>query len=1063
MPVSVQVPCRIRVDARALAERPDELEAAFATALARALERSRREVLVPRGRYLPPLSHEPELRWSGAGNAEVPRATRRAFEERLRRVVDEAVTAAGLDSARGPEAPPPLPEHPWEVMDPARRLLLGGYLVPSYDQAGSTTVVDFEAEVVEVPVRFEWVLRTPAEIRDNLDELALEALRQHGPLPPGVPNGIISRVRRANGQEEWLVLLDTTPPSWFTFSQFGEYVLDESGTFVPERREPTPERGTAERRLVTDRGGLAAAVDELMGPDIRARIEAKQRLDPGTTRRGEYDEWLDKQVAREVDKRVDAVLKDLDGKSFTSLIVVRMGANFVLLVATQANDALHWTGSANILPVTISRPLGGGGPGGEGGEGRRGSGGQGRRGTGSGAGGEGDEAEAGIGGTGGGTGTGVGTGAGAGRPPGGFVFDPSVPAQPAEGEVSRFPVVSRLFWPAGQACTSFNGEPELSELAGDGEPLRRTIDDIAFRLQMGTPCYYAATFCLMAARALEVRAADISRYISTTEREAFTQPVPEGTGNLGPITFRAVASPAVQFLRHLAGVVPRLHDLAKLVMRVYSDPEHWPKVKANSGWIDNPAAWRLHFLEEFSPAMDTAVGEVFTSGCQAILLQLLLTSRQGIKARLDNFTRYAPIFERLIVSQLTGYVELLGLRERLRLHHTVRWTQANTEQAGGATAAATTPAADWFGAARALSGAFVAAEQPHTTAGEAGQIVEQKGVARIRDAHGVMWSEAEIDQALIMQRGAAEGIDPLVKQIADLPDVISRFRDDRHAIGYELYRVLNEMSENNTEMLGKARESATWAFRASPIAENIPAATVPGSRYALQGIHKQVHEQLGEFFGGDVYYARGIDALFSAELGRKALLGFGLNIGIIALAILCPPAGFLAGVAVAAVEVVHAHERERLYGALIDPELVLTRAQVEVELFAAYLGLALSLLPEVGTAAGAVARGTKAAVQGGLGAGARAAGRHVMRRVSRQVVQAAQRDLLQAFVTEILVNEVMEKVISKVLEPVLAHIEREAMLTGSVGGPEGARFALMVLGSGRAAGGAPGGGTGVVR
>jgi hypothetical protein len=45
----------------------------------------------------------------------------------------------------------------------------------------------------------------------------------------------------------------------------------------------------------------------------------------------------------------------------------------------------------------------------------------------------------------------------------------------------------------------------------------------------------------------------------------------------------------------------------------------------------------------------------------------------------------------------------------------------------------------------------------------------------------------------------------------------------------------------------------------------------------------------------------------------------------------------------------------------------------------------------------------------------------------------------------------MSRVIEKVLEPVLAHIEREVMLTESVGGPEGARFALMVLGQEQAA------------
>lgn len=35
----------------------------------------------------------------------------------------------------------------------------------------------------------------------------------------------------------------------------------------------------------------------------------------------------------------------------------------------------------------------------------------------------------------------------------------------------------------------------------------------------------------------------------------------------------------------------------------------------------------------------------------------------------------------------------------------------------------------------------------------------------------------------------------------------------------------------------------------------------------------------------------------------------------------------------------------------------------------------------------------------------------------------------------------------KLMEPVLAYVEREAMLHGAVGGPEGARFILMVLDS----------------
>jgi hypothetical protein len=405
-----------------------------------------------------------------------------------------------------------------------------------------------------------------------------------------------------------------------------------------------------------------------------------------------------------------------------------------------------------------------------------------------------------------------------------------------------------------------------------------------------------------------------------------------------------------------------------------------------------------------------------------------------------------------MVSQLSDYAELQGLRDALK-RHAVAKAQAQAAGAGGQ-AGSPHPAIAWRIAAGSLSGALGSGAQPLATPGAAGEVVETGGVARIRDSHGVLWSEADIEQALVLQRGSAEGIDPLVKQISKIPELLNRFKTDPAAIRDELWRVLGEMWTNNREMVDKAKADSWWAFRASRISDDIPSATVPGSRYALQGIHLQVHHAIGEFFGGDVFYALGIDALFNAEAGRQELK----FAGILALSILCPPLGVAVGVVSALHDIERAKERKRLFGALIDPELVLTMAEVEVELFAAYLGFALSLLPEAGTAIGAVARGGKVALRAGLRAGVRSAGRYVVRRVVHQIIEAASRDLLQAFVTEILLQEVMSRVIQKVLEPVLEHIERETLLTESVGGPEGARFALMVLGHAPTAartGGAP--------
>ncbi|MET7876411.1 hypothetical protein [Micromonospora profundi] len=1059
MAISVHVPVRIRLDAGSVTGRPEAVTDALGAALARALERSRREVVAPRGGYLEVRASAPEFRWAGAGCEGVAPEDRRAFEARLRRRMDEVVAAARLDPGLPAGVAAPLSRPAVELFDPQRlRSMLAVYRVPSYDDGGDAAEVPVDGDAPP-PVRYEWNLRPVTHLAGHFAELAREAVRQHGGLPSGSAQGIIARVTDLEGRQVWLVMVTTTPLSFFTFDRFGETVFRATPQphFEIEARTPSPQPGTVDRRLVSDRAALVAMVDEEIGADIRSRLRTGQPRGETTTAE-EYAAQIERAVEVEVNRRVDDILGSLGGAAPTSLIVVQVGGTSLLLVGTEATDStLHWTGRANLLPISVEQhpttpvdpkapPGGGTSTGTANGNGNgNGAGAGASTGTGTGTG---------TGGAGDGTATGAGTGGGTGdgaTSRGGFVFDPSAPSGPPRANASRFPLVTggRAEIPA---CGSLNGEPDLDALGADADELRRLMDDIAFRLQMNQPCRYPATFCLQAAAVLRARAAAIGVMVGAAEREGFSRPVPEGTGRLGPLDFRPVASPAIQFLRHLAGVVPRLDHLARRVMAVYGKPEHWARIR--SAAFEHPAAWDLHFLYAFTPAVKDAVGTIFVIGNKAMLVQLLLSSRQGIQARITSFPDYAPIFERLIVSQLTDYVELQGLRDRLRRHETARSVHTHTSVGGEAlaTASMVNPSTAWFGAAHSLSGAFLAAEAAFTSPGAAGEIVERDGVARIRDSHGVLWTVADIEQAMVIQRGEAEGIDPLVKQIADLPDVLARFAGDRSAIRDELWRVLQDMRSNNDEMLDRARGDAGFAFRSSRISEHIPSATIPGGRYALQGIHLVTHQQLGEFFGGSSYYTLGVDDLFSSELGRQALSAFALTIGIIALSVLCPPLGFAVGVAVAVGDVVHAHRRERLYEALIDPELVLTRAEVEVELFAAYLGLALSLIPEVGTIGGAAMRGGRVALRYGLRAGVRAGTRYVARRVARQVIEAASRDLLQAFITEILLNEVLERVVQKLMEPVLAYVEREAMLRSAVGGPEGARFLLMVLDSQSAAG-----------
>ena len=99
---SVHVPVRIRLDARSVTERPEAVTDALAAALARALERSRREVVEPRGGYLAALRRRRRVPVERRGAVTGAPGGRRAFEARLRRRIDDAVAAARLDPALPP-------------------------------------------------------------------------------------------------------------------------------------------------------------------------------------------------------------------------------------------------------------------------------------------------------------------------------------------------------------------------------------------------------------------------------------------------------------------------------------------------------------------------------------------------------------------------------------------------------------------------------------------------------------------------------------------------------------------------------------------------------------------------------------------------------------------------------------------------------------------------------------------------------------------------------------------------------------------------------------------------
>src|SRR2546428_9011684 len=130
MPVAVSLPTRIRVDRRALTDRPGCIDAALAAALGRAIDNSRKIVLEPRGRYLDVVALKPRFSWRGLP---VDPQLRVAFERRVADLYDSLLAGRGIGDGRA-DAPEVIPPDPSEPFDPARAHRVSGvYVVDSYD------------------------------------------------------------------------------------------------------------------------------------------------------------------------------------------------------------------------------------------------------------------------------------------------------------------------------------------------------------------------------------------------------------------------------------------------------------------------------------------------------------------------------------------------------------------------------------------------------------------------------------------------------------------------------------------------------------------------------------------------------------------------------------------------------------------------------------------------------------------------------------------------------------------------------------------------------------------
>ncbi len=1017
MAVAVHMPVRLRLDAEAMERRLPEVEIALDRALRRALQRSRRHV-VPAGSRVAIQAHPPAIAWHGDGLDAASRASREAVERAVRVAIARAMEE--LEEA-SPE--PAALRTPRERRNPARVRSLGRYAVDSYE--GGTAVVPLaEPPPPPAPVWDVWTTIPPGIT-------AWRAFHQAEAIAwaAGRSGTVGLLVQRDWG---WLLFVSSdgfqsraaTEVADFSFQLVLEPVRDGDGFRFEERPlMPRPIPATLTQVEVPPPGEAREQfIHDTFGPTLRRQI--RDRLDSDEAR----GEMLlgEAEYEASVERALDAAVATLAGMipdARRHLLRLDFGDGTVFNVAIPGDLAalIGWSGApAVVLPFTMV-PDAGALDLGVGGDGAGGGGtGSGRAAAGTATGGQASD------------GTAARDGAEAGDGEGGSRYGIFGEGTSARGR--RFPMPPPGIFDERIACAPFLGtEADPATLGGVGQQITALVQEIADRLGI-QPCPHPATFSVIAASAIGAFARAVGQRAGNegTGRSAMR---PAGArGNMGNLSFTPTASPSVQLLRRLAQAAAATSRLIRLVAGVHNGAGG---AQLAAPYAGRHHAWTIEYINTAHGHLERSVGQIFTAGCQVVMLQLLATSAEQIAARQRNLRAYAPLFQEVMLSGLSDLGALTELRDRLAAHERARVVQDVIR-----------PLPGWPAAARALADACVATGGFAHMRGAAQDIVEEGGVPRIRDSRGFLWTRQALETAIAQKRGAAESIDPLIQQFTDLPEAVEAFRADPTAAERILGDLLADMARRNQEQTEKARGDRLFGLQAARIARDAAAAQVPGAPYALSGTHILAHELLGEFFDGDRIWGDGIRDALTGEEAKENLRLFGEFGALTALAVLCPPAApaaVVAGVFVAGVEVYHARSRLELHRALINPELVLNRAELELELYIAYAGVALSLLPEARTAIRAASIGVRGGLRRGAVAGARLAGRSVMRHASRQVTTALQRELLPALLQEVATGLAMQHVIETALGPVLARVERELALRRGVGGMAGAEALIQAI------------------
>jgi hypothetical protein len=453
--------------------------------------------------------------------------------------------------------------------------------------------------------------------------------------------------------------------------------------------------------------------------------------------------------------------------------------------------------------------------------------------------------------------------------------------------------------------------------------------------------------------------------------------------------------------------------------------------------------WVSTFISVYSSARDDAVASMFVSTCQDVLLQTLFNSRNELSLRARNFAEYMPLTRSLMTVMLTDTVELMSLRDSLnaridreRIEATTMGVFTGGAVSGQAWVQVTGLLVDSL--ATDLAGDQVSREPA------AGTVARRGGTWQVYDGKGRWWKRDQLDALIAAQRQEAATVDPLLDKVVEIDELVVLLREAQKTDALtstsagnvltsrvdDVFRdLIGTLLDENDRWLRKAAGDRNLAFGLANFRRaDVRSASDLGAK--LTGIHLLADKRLRAQFTDPEAYVSGVGRLAAVEIGEAELFEILSMVGITVLSIFCPPLGIAIGVAQGIHGIATAMEHGELQQAMLSGDEILSKAQVEAEMWAATISLALAVVPELPGAARGVAKFTGAAVKGEGTAFAAAATRAAMRDIVTHLAQLSVERFTKRFASEMAQGYLIDLALSKAMNRIADAVARQVEITG---------------------------------